>query len=407
MKLAQKQFKKMTGCFGSFGLWILFCGIDRKGSKPNFSVTDLETTNLLQSMPPPSTWPLSFWLALFVLVFGTAGGIYGIRYLREKQAQEELDAIVDEQALLGLETELENKRVEEEGRDFLEEMCGTSDPVDLLPIVKSNEEFEQKVEEYKTSDRFREQGLQQIYDLRKNLEFTFRNPEFPFLRTQMIEKGTRLECYLRHKNRNVVFMTSVLDSNETDLFIKPPTVKRRPANLKQFPDLHCRIRRENDADYEFSLKIVDQMIDEMNAVVLRHTTHIRKMEIRESERVPMDMEMEFQLVTEAQYDLEQKFEAEKQDRETLSATIKDMSAGGMKLQMVQMPAQGINKGDVLVFHLPYASLRRNLAASVMNILPRGGLYDMHLKFRDNDTITRMKINQYLHRLTKSMEAMAS
>ncbi len=407
MKLAQKQFKKMTGCFGSFGLWILFCGIDRKGSKPNFSVTDLETTNLLQSMPPPSTWPLSFWLALFVLVFGTAGGIYGIRYLREKQAQEELDAIVDEQALLGLETELENKRVEEEGRDFLEEMCGTSDPVDLLPIVKSNEEFEQKVEEYKTSDRFREQGLQQIYDLRKNLEFTFRNLEFPFLRTQMIEKGTRLECYLRHKNRNVVFMTSVLDSNETDLFIKPPTVKRRPANLKQFPDLHCRIRRENDADYEFSLKIVDQMIDEMNAVVLRHTTHIRKMEIRESERVPMDMEMEFQLVTEAQYDLEQKFEAEKQDRETLSATIKDMSAGGMKLQMVQMPAQGINKGDVLVFHLPYASLRRNLAASVMNILPRGGLYDMHLKFRDNDTITRMKINQYLHRLTKSMEAMAS
>ena len=149
----------------------------------------------------------------------------------------------------------------------------------------------------------------------------------------MLEKGLKLECEIRHKSRNVVFMTSILEAKESHIYVKPPTVKRSPANLKQFPSLHCRLRRVNDADYEFDLEIVDQLIDEMNAVILKQTSDIRKMTIRESERVPMDMEMEFQRVSEAQYDLEHKFEAEEQDREKITAMIKDMSSGGMKLQM--------------------------------------------------------------------------
>ena len=150
---------------------------------------------------------------------------------------------------------------------------------------------------------------------------------------------------------------------------------------------------------------MDQLVDEMNAVILKQTSDIRKMTIRGSMRVPMDMEMNFQLVSEAQYDLEHKFEAEEQDRESITAMIRDMSTGGMKLQLREL--QGIDKGDVLIFHMPSASLRRDIAASVMNIVARGGLYDMHMKFRDNDTITRMKINQFLHRATKNIEAMAS
>jgi hypothetical protein len=200
-------------------------------------------------------------------------------------------------------------------------------------------------------------------------------------------------------------MTSILDANESHLYIKPPSVKKRPANLKQFPSIHCRLRRANDADYEFDVDIVDQLIDEMNAVILKQTSEIHKMTIRESERVPMDMEMNFQLVSDAQYDLEHKFEAEEQERDMVTATIKDMSGGGMKLQMKDL--QGLNKDDVLIFHLSRASIRRDLAASVMNIVPRGGLYDLHLKYRDNDTITKMKINQYLHRATKNMEAKAA
>ena len=399
-----KKFENLITGFGFVILWFLLCGIDRS-NKPSFSTTDLETSNLFQAMPPPSTWPISFWIALFFLVFGSIGGFYGVRYLREKQAQEELDAIVDEQAQMGLETEYENKKIDEETREFVTELCGTVDPVDILPLISSSELFEQTVIDFKESDRFEEEAYQKIFELRKSLEFTFKNLDWPFLNTQMLEKGMKLECEIRHKSRNVVFMTSILDANESHLYIKPPSVKKRPANLKQFPSIHCRLRRSNDADYEFDVEIVDQLIDEMNAVILKQTSEIHKMTIRESERVPMDMEMNFQLVSDAQYDLEHKFEAEEQERDMVTATIKDMSGGGMKLQMKDL--QGLNKDDVLIFHLSRASIRRDLAASVMNIVPRGGLYDLHLKYRDNDTITKMKINQYLHRATKNMEAKAA
>ena len=399
-----KKFENLITGFGFVILWFLLCGIDRS-NKPSFSTTDLETSNLFQAMPPPSTWPISFWIALFFLVFGSIGGFYGVRYLREKQAQEELEAIVDEQAQMGLETEYENKKLDDETREFVTELCGTVDPVDILPLISSSELFEQTVIDFKESDRFEEEAYPKIFELRKSLEFTFKNLDWPFLNTQMLEKGMKIECEIRHKSRNVVFMTSILDANESHLYIKPPSVKKRPANLKQFPSIHCRLRRANDADYEFDLEIVDQLIDEMNAVILKQTSEIRKMTIRESERVPMDMEMNFQLVSDAQYDLEHKFEAEEQERDMVTATIKDMSGGGMKLQMKDL--QGLNKEDVLIFHLSRASLRRDLAASVMNIVPRGGLYDLHLKYRDNDTITKMKINQYLHRATKNMEAKAA
>ena len=400
-----KKFENLISGFGFVILWFILSGVDRGGSSPSFSTGDLETSNLFQAMPPPSTWPISFWIALFILVFGSIGGFYGVRYLREKQAQEELDAIVDEQAQMGLETEYENKKIDEETREFVTELCGIADPVDILPVISSSELFEQTVIDFKESDRFEEEAYPKIFELRKSLEFTFKNLDWPFLNTQMLEKGMKLECEIRHKSRNVVFMTSILDANESHLYIKPPSVKKRPANLKQFPSIHCRLRRANDADYEFDVEIVDQLIDEMNAVILKQTSEIRKMTIRESERVPMDMEMNFQLVSDAQYDLEHKFEAEEQERDMVTATIKDMSGGGMKLQMKDL--QGLNKDDVLIFHLSRASMRRDLAASVMNIVPRGGLYDLHLKYRDNDTITKMKINQYLHRATKNMEAKAA
>ena len=74
----------------------------------------------------------------------------------------------------------------------------------------------------------------------------------------MLEPGTHLECQILHNEKNVVFMSNVLDSNETELMLKPPKVKNRPANMKQFTELQCRIRRENDADYEFKLKIIGQ-----------------------------------------------------------------------------------------------------------------------------------------------------
>ena len=81
-----------------------------------------------------------------------------------------------------------------------------------------------------------------------------------------------------------------------------------------------------------------------------------------------------------------------------------MSAGGIKVQLGEMPPQGINKGDAFLFHLPYASLHGNITATVVDMVSHGELNDIHCKFSEVDMLTRMKLNQYLHRKKLSMEA---
>ena len=80
-----------------------------------------------------------------------------------------------------------------------------------------------------------------------------------------------------------------------------------------------------------------------------------------------------------------------------------MSAGGIKIQLNELPSDGIKKEDVFLFHLPYASLRKNLAVSVRDVVSQEGLSDIHCEFCEVDMLTRMKINQYLHRRKISNE----
>ncbi len=376
--------------------WLMLCGIDRGPKESNFALGDLQA-----NYEGPSVIPTSFYFLLAFVIAAGVGGFFLLRYIRAKQEQEELDQIVDDQAQLELDTELEARRVSEENREFLRKLCDTEDPVELVPVIMSFEEFEKVVEEFKASPRFRAPALAQIFNLRKALGFTIKNSEYAFLCTQMLLNGTKLECQIHSKGKSVAFMTSVLDANETELLIKPPMVKRRPANLKQFPEIACRLRREGDADYDFTLRVLDQITDEMNAVVLEQSKHIRTMRIRQSERISVNIEMDFQLVSEAQYELEKMEEQSRGEHIPITAKVVDMSAGGIKLQISKMPARPIITGDVLVFHLARSSLRQDLAAGVLQVVPRGGLFDLHTTFREMDTLTRIKINQYLDRVQKS------
>jgi hypothetical protein len=108
-------------------------------------------------------------------------------------------------------------------------------------------------------------------------------------------------------------------------------------------------------------------------------------------------------VTAEQFALEQKFDLGKFQHHKLAGKIKDMSAGGIKVQLDELPPQGINKGDVFLFHLPYASLRENIAATVLDVIPHGAKVNLHFVFRDVDMLTHMKLNQYLHRKKHSMQ----
>ena len=383
--------------------WLFLGGISRSPKEAKFGLQDLQSSNLLQSMPPLSEIPLSFYLSAGALVGSVVGGIFLVRYLQKKKIHEDLEKIAEDQAQLAVDSEFEARQVDDEDRDFLIELCGTSDPAELLPIIMSVEKYEQKVEDYKNSTNISKADLNKIFMLRKSLQFSFKNTDVNFSSTQMIEVGTQLEFQIRHEQKKIVFTSTIMDSNETQLLIKPPTVKRRPANIRQFKELYCNTRRGNDADYEFKFEIIGQLKKDLNAVILSHTNKIRKLQIRISERLPMELQMDFQLLSAEQFEMEQKFDLGRLQHHKLSGIIKDMSAGGLKVQLDELPPQGINKSDVFLFHLPYASLRENLAATVLDVIPRNGSVDLHFVFRDTDMLTHMKLNQYLHRKKLSME----
>ena len=84
----------------------------------NFTLKDLETKNLAQSMPPLSEIPLSFYF-LAVSFLGTViGGIFLIRYLHKKKVEDGLNKLSKDQAQLVVDSEFEARNLEAEDRAF-------------------------------------------------------------------------------------------------------------------------------------------------------------------------------------------------------------------------------------------------------------------------------------------------
>tara|TARA_Y100001970_G_C14249389_1_gene870680 strand:+ start:2480 stop:3694 length:1215 start_codon:yes stop_codon:yes gene_type:complete len=385
-------------------VWWFLCAIDRTPKKSNFTLRDLQTKNLIQSMPPMSEIPLSFYIISSTLLISLFGGIFSIRFLHKKKVQDGLNKIAEDQAQLSVDAELESRQVEDQDRDFLIKMCDTNDPSVLLEVLMSSEKFEKVVYEYKNSSRFSKSELIKIFVLRKSLQFTFKNPKFSFISTQMLEPGNHFEFQIRHKGKNIVFMSPILDSNETQMLIKPPTVKKRPANLKQFTELFCIVRRGSEAEYEFKLKILGQLVTDLNAVILRHTKNIRKLKIRVSERLPMNIGMNFHFLSKEQYEISKKEVHLKFKPEKLFGKILDMSSGGIKVEVEKLPQGGIKEGDIFRFHLPFASLRGNLTVSAVNVVSLNKKSNIHMMFKDVDMLTHIKLNQYLHRKKNKTQA---
>ena len=70
MKYLIDQGKKTLSVLGLFLFWFVLCGVKRGpgADASDLSTSDLAATNILKSMPPISTWPLSFWITLFFMM---------------------------------------------------------------------------------------------------------------------------------------------------------------------------------------------------------------------------------------------------------------------------------------------------------------------------------------------------
>ena len=164
----------------------------------NFTLKDLETKNLAQSMPPLSEIPLSFYFLTFSFLGIIIGGIVLLRYLHKKKVEDGLNKLANDQAQLVVDSEFEARNLEDEDREFFLKFSNNRDPAKHVPIIMSSQKFEDAVMGYQQSKKFKDSDLDKIYMLRKGLQFTFKNTKAGFICTQMLEPGTHLELSLIH-----------------------------------------------------------------------------------------------------------------------------------------------------------------------------------------------------------------
>ena len=166
-------FYKIHFFIGIIYFWVMLCGLSRNPKESKFALQDLQPTNTLQSMPPLSEIPLSFYILAFTFVASITGGIFLVRYLQKKKIREDLEQIAADQAQLSVDSEFEARQVDNEDRNFLIEFCGTRDPAELLPVIMSAEKFDIAVLDYKKSNKSSKSNLEKVFLLRKSLQFTF------------------------------------------------------------------------------------------------------------------------------------------------------------------------------------------------------------------------------------------
>ncbi|MBF0238658.1 MAG: PilZ domain-containing protein [SAR324 cluster bacterium] len=379
---------------------IWFCCTAQVGSKrvdPNINLEAFKFDSGVPIAIPPS-----FFVFLIFVIAGIIAVFVLVNRLTKQRYEQKIEKITDDKANLRLEVTLNTRRIEENAQSFINEIAqkvlGASESKDILPLVESNEFFEKTVAEFKGAEPTPD-ILKKIFLLRQELGFEFSNKSVPFICTQMLSTAAKLECHLPHPSRQVIFMTPILDINESRFMIKPPTVKGQPANLKKFKQLHFRIRRDGDAEYELIAPVINQVGGKINAVVMGHTTRIKKMFIRESERIPTNIAATFYHFTETPGE-PQNLEHFENPEVSFEAMIKDMSLGGLKLDAKTIP-ESLRNDDLLVFHLKGANLREGIMVRVISVgTNEQEGYTLHLQYNQMRDLTRMKVNKFLYRMKK-------
>lgn len=349
-----------------------------------------------------------YWAMGAVIIFATAG-FYFMSRQKKRQEALQMKKVADEKAHLRLDVLLSKLSVILPERKLLEKLANATHPDDVLPLVESVEDFEKKVEIFKKEAKPDPKVLRNIYHLRHKLGFDVLNKRVNFITTQMLTGGIKLECKIPHPQKSILFVSPILNVTENGILLKPPTIKKKPVNLKKYPHLICRIRREDEADYEFQLPIKNQLFGKPNAIVLGHTKDIKKLFIREFERVTVDIFTTFYVMTEEQLnEMGTGVTAGKSDLalNTINGRIVDMSAGGFKAVCETVPPN-LELGDIFIFHLQGANLREDLKAQVLHFGKKEEGYDVNFQFFRTRELERLKIKKFIHRMEKKAASAAT
>lgn len=345
---------------------------------------------------PEPTSGVSNQYVVFILIIAALLLIVGGAVLLVIQRRRALRTRVEHQQSRVQET-LTELNLGEEERQLIERVTGSDNPADHLALMESRPAFERQVKAFREQNP-RDPALRKLPLLRQRLGFGFANLRIPFGDTRMLAPGQKLQCKIPHPKRELTFVTSVLGSSETLFWIRPPTAKGKPVSLEKFNELGFRVSRENDAEYEFTCRVLGQAPSAMRAVALNHTDQITRLFFRNAPRIPVDMPAEFYVVRHEAAEKSHALLRVRDSQFVIKGRLRDLSVGGA-LAFVPVDETSPRVGDTLIFHLTEAQIRDDLVGEVVRTVQAdGSLLQVHLQLVGVKELDRLKLNKYLTNL---------
>lgn len=327
--------------------------------------------------------------------------LVGILYKRYHQ-KTVLENARTHQLKFALENQLQSLDLTPEEEEFLAVLVADSHLESTKATLDSVWLFEEKVVAYKryTSDA---ESLRKIYHLRQRLGFASENAKIPLICTQMLVRGAQLECRIERPPKVFSFIVPVLGGTENFFCIKTPHLKEKPVNFEGFTHLDCKLRKSDDKDYTFKVRILKQVTGKIQALMLEHTREIKEFYIRESERVRVQIRTTFYILSE-----ETRFPQSLQSNihrtfPQFLGTILDLSLGGLNVIVLSL-YHDLHVDDVIIFYINGIHTKEGLSAKVVAIHETEIGHDLHLQFFRLTERDKLKLERFLKNITDPQPA---
>jgi c-di-GMP-binding flagellar brake protein YcgR len=334
----------------------------------------------------------TFVITVILIAIAAAAAVGGFYYVRgrlqaNKRARERADA--------RLKTVTEELGLSNEDLTLVAALTSDRDVMAQVAALESRAAFEGAVRAFRDR-RPEDPALRRVNALRQRLGFGFNNVRNPMNDTRMLPLGIKLQCRIGLPKRTVTFLTVLLGTNERQMSVRPPKAKGKPVDLSRFPTLTFRVSRENDAEYEFSCRVLGQSTSGVQAVGLTHTNEIKRLLFRNAVRVSVDFPAQFYVVRHDAIEDKARAALRPQDSQyVMTGQVGDVSIGGA-LAVIADPAQAPETGDMVIFRMPEAQVQTDLVAQVVKKVPRSdGPAQIHLQFVGLKELDRLKLNRFI------------
>jgi hypothetical protein len=331
----------------------------------------------------PSDSNALFWIAGFALVIIAL--IFVAKWLNAKRIRRSNQRYLRKRA----QAQLQEIELSEDASFRLVSLAKS---VDTVPekLFSSNVAFEKAVKKLKRVSSSNPLLLK-IPGLREDLGYIFFNRRAQFICTQMLQSGQKLRIGVTFKGKSHSYVGTILNTTEDEFWVKPPTVKGKTVNLSKFKSFEFSIFRKNDGEYQFTCRLKSQITKPVNALVMEHSSSIKKLATREHDRYLLQFKRKFYFLLSQR---KGKTGSDLESGEHCTGTVIDISIGGLKFMVSELPDR-VTEGIHVVFKLEEAKIKKEINAEIVKIASDSKGSYIHLQFEDLSELNRLYLQKFI------------